>query len=797
MAWIKNIKTGETEEVTEERLRQVATDPNFRAIVVSERGEVGTVPVSHLTTGGVLGAGMQLATGAQVEEQRTDPALVALGATPEGIRERQERNEVISTAGEAVGILGSVLATGGAAGAAQVGGRGVVAGAGRLGLGALRATPAALVARGGRVVEQGLAASTGGGLGARIAAGVTAGAGEGALWGAGHAVSEAAIQDHDLTAERLLAHVKTGSMLGGAAGGLFVGGKAALTSLAPKVAQWTPAALNKATKPEAIEDFISSTAFQAAKGPGAGKKFVERAKRVFGDQALPKVGRNLLDEGIVTQTSTLAEISQAAGMKAKEWGRKIGSVLKRLDDEAEISLRPSRKVLSEKLEKDVLAKLDGSKLPDLQRMGATVRRRLDPFLAEGQFARTVEADRIRFSDLHAMRAELDDLIFRTDRASPVIEELRSARAIIEGVTEKAAANASKRLGDDVASAYKNAKEKFASMKIGQEMAEDAASRLDTNRNFSLSDMLVTQAAGMGEIMATGDIDPSTLAMAFLAGRVHRMVRTRGAAFTAATLNQASTFVKTGTIQKVAETGAKRTKGAVSKFFNLADEARKRGRRLVAPAAVKLEEPEPLSAVYNRKAAEHREFIGNPSLLAHRTTEIIGGADQVTPRTSMAIGATAVRAASFLQQKMPTPKVRASDIFAHIDPLQRVPDSEMAKYLRYAKAVEDPMSVISDFADGTVTREAAEALREVYPRMFAELETQITEQITARKEPLPYDATLRLSILLDRALHPSLEPKFIARAQMVHRKAKERRPPSERRVPDMAENQATEAQRASV
>lgn len=817
-------------------MAEVWTDPKtgkkFVAIV-DKFGEVSGIPLADLESGRAAKEGLKAASPAQVEERRkqkkfgegvvttvrsgaeavargatlglADPALVATGlATPEGLRERQARNEIVSVAGEAVGVLAPILATAGAGAApaagAQVAGRGALATAGRAGLGALRATPAAVLARGGRALETALAPAGSGAL-RRVAGSTVAAGAEGALFGAGQAASEAALEDTDLTAERILAHMKTGAVLGGTAGGLLTSGVAGLSKLVPKVAEWTPALLGKATKPQALEKFVGETAFAAGKGPAAGKKFVERAKRSFvkhGDDALAVIGRHGLDEGVVTKFSTVDDIARAATAKTREWGQKIGNTLRQLDDEAAIALRPNRAAIAKRLDDEVLRKLKTSKIPDFQNMARRMERTLDPFLAEGQFARTAVDARTSFTELHSIRRELDDLVYRTDRASPVIEELRKARAVIEDELERTADVASKRLGEDFAGAYTSAKEKFSAMKIFKEMSEDASARLDTNRNFSMSDMQVAQVAGAGEALTGGGLDLGSLAFGFAAGRVHRFVRQRGAAFVAGTLDRTSAFTKTNTLKAASDSVGSQTKSSVSKFFKLADEAKKTGKRLISPAAARLEEPEPLARRYQKKAAEHRRVIDNPAIFAQRATDIVGGAGSVAPRMSMAVTSTTKRAADFLAAKQPAPNRRASDVFAHLDKEPRVSETEMAKYLRYTKAVEDPLSVVKGFADGTVTREGAEVLREVYPNLFAEVDREITEQVVNRKEPLSYESTLRLSMLLDRPLHPSMEPKYIARAQMVHAaNRRPRQPPTERPAPDLAKQELTASQQAAV
>ena len=182
-----------------------------------------------------------------------DPIAKALGASPEGLRERKARHSGwITGTGEIGGLVGSALLTGG--GSLFV--RGGTAGAkAAVGTGAGAAAKAAIPAAAGRTTTQAIAGMTPAGLafrgsqaagrasvplGAKIA-GVEAaelatatglrgfagrmvpyaveGAAEGAAYGAGHAISMATLSEDPLTAEAFWSEVGSGALWGGAFGG--------------------------------------------------------------------------------------------------------------------------------------------------------------------------------------------------------------------------------------------------------------------------------------------------------------------------------------------------------------------------------------------------------------------------------------------------------------------------------------------------------------------------------------------------------------------------------------------------
>ncbi len=122
-----------------------------------------------------------------------DKILVdVVGEDPEAVRARAEANPLMHGGGIAIGAGGLAAATGGGAGLAL----------------------SRVV--GARAAAAGLGARTAGFLGGAVGTGV-----EGAVYGAGEAVSEAALGRTDVTAERLLAGAGAGGFWGAAIGGPF------------------------------------------------------------------------------------------------------------------------------------------------------------------------------------------------------------------------------------------------------------------------------------------------------------------------------------------------------------------------------------------------------------------------------------------------------------------------------------------------------------------------------------------------------------------------------------------------
>ena len=103
-------------------------------------------------------------------------------------------------------------------------------------------------------------------------------------------------------------------------------------------------------------------------------------------------------------------------------------------------------------------------------------------------------------------------------------------------------------------------------------------------------------------------------------------------------------------------------------------------------------------------------------------------------------------------------------------LGRVPwkpsQSEIQRFARSVRAADDPASVFEDLAGGNVAREATEALRAVYPQIYAEAANRLMARAAELSEQLPYQRVLKMAVLFDAPLVQNLIPERIAALQTV-------------------------------
>lgn len=119
-----------------------------------------------------------------------------------------------------------------------------------------------------------------------------------------------------------------------------------------------------------------------------------------------------------------------------------------------------------------------------------------------------------------------------------------------------------------------------------------------------------------------------------------------------------------------------------------------------------------------------------------------------------------RAVEFLAEKLP----KKPDLAGMVSDKWHPSDMEMRGFARYVAAVEDPHGVIERLSTGEVTPEDAEAMRAVYPEMYADVQRQIMMQLGEIQSKLPYQRRLALSIFSGVPTDPTLDPRVLSALQ---------------------------------
>lgn len=232
----------------------------------------------------------------------------------------------------------------------------------------------------------------------------------------------------------------------------------------------------------------------------------------------------------------------------------------------------------------------------------------------------------------------------------------------------------------------------------------------------------------------------------------------------------------------------RVSGAVRGFLRrgagATAEAARRGRRAAVLGG---------ATAYRERTRQLEEQARDlPSRIAEGTRDLSGA-----PRTQQALQTRAARAVAFLQRVRPSGRVPPGTLLA--GRAERLPStSEMERFLRYARAIDDPDTVLADLEAGRLSREGVEALREVYPALYQQITQRAIEALQELKTPPPYQERLQLGLLLGIPTDPSLTPAFLATIQQTHAIASAQQPQQQSaavtRAPDIAGQLASDTDR---
>lgn len=686
----------------------------------------------------------------------SDQAIANAGGR-EFLQKSQEYSPWLSVGGEVAGAVAPLLLSGGSS--SGVTGANLAARGGRVGATLARgAEVAGALPRGVAALGRGAEAFAGRGLAElgmaeagiasrAVRAGVS-GLVEGSLYGAGSAISEAAIQDHELTAEKVLAAMGHGAIVGGAgSGGLslagallargaqkIAGGVATLSDDAAKVATKIGQNTPKESVAQVLDDVARSKAIQAT---GATASEV-KALAAHGAEAEARVAKQVLED-----------LPEALGKKAR-------AVLSKgeIAEAAEISLAKKTSQLDTLLEK--AAKVEGPApdlVPMIQRARAEVLAPLEAM--PGREAEAAKVARLIDSleskapaSLEALRGVSAD-VAKQAAADPLKREIASR------LEETLIGEGEKRLGDmgaKWAAEYRAAKEAHAAAK----WIHDAASSAKET-GASLADragLVGGLALGAGAALAQGEVNPSTLAYAAAGGLAQGLARKYGAHGAAVLAKRAAEI---DGLRALATGVDDRITGAVGDFLS----------RSKTPLAAKADhapraDRRPLEARYAESTRHLGEFLANPE---PRARAAVAGVYESDPKLSDAVVQKAIEGANFLKSKLPPSQV-GSSVTPNADKTKPSP-GQMSEWLRYQKAVNDPASVLEDLRDLDVSPEGVEALKVVYPRIFAQAQAQMMTAVAERDasgKPLSYQQKIALGTLFDAPTDPSLEPGFVQMVQ---------------------------------
>lgn len=172
----------------------------------------------------------------------------------------------------------------------------------------------------------------------------------------------------------------------------------------------------------------------------------------------------------------------------------------------------------------------------------------------------------------------------------------------------------------------------------------------------------------------------------------------------------------------------------------------------------------LARAYKQRAEEIRNLTmlgpdGDPVMRPEARMALgraLAPVSAMSPTLADRAETVAARKVEFLSKKLPRrPDVAA--ISAGGPDTWQESDAEMRQWGRLAWAADNPDGVEQLLALGSITPEDAEAYREIYPERYRDLQLTIAARLPELQKKLPYRQRLALSIFTGNPVDPSLDP----------------------------------------
>ncbi|HLW78115.1 MAG TPA: hypothetical protein VKU44_00815 [Terriglobia bacterium] len=702
--------------------------------------------------------------------------------TAEDVREHlageKEAHPYLSTAAEIAGAAAPIILSGGTAAAPEVAGGAAVLGeaseAGILsklaeGIGSLGVAPRAVSALGDATEHAfaGVLGESGTVLGRATQAAAKAavrGIVEGGLFGAGQEISESTLANQDLTAERILSSVGHGALMGG----LLGAGVGAAGSLAKDAI----GALGGFS--EKLEEAAGSQAFGSLDAKGADGKAIARAGGAseLGNTWMDEVVRPRVEEkgplGAFMSNAEKQEETQAALNRIYGEVKEAAATTKATVDMADI-LKPIDDRIATFEGKigheDVVSKLQGLKdsigrVMGGEEAGAAERtpEQIRAFIAEhpdqvkwsaggspilpeaGPVAKTIS-----IPDMIARRQDLQDMAYRgrADPSTP-IQALREISGEWNGLIEKAMNEAS----DDSAAGteLRALNKRMQKMLVIKDILDRNEGRYAKNDTISLTSKIMG-ASSLAGGLASGNPVHALASIPMALGS--EAVKYHGNIAAALLLD------RLGTIGGVSQTVADETATMERAVDNvLAGKGRPR-----LPRAFKTD----LSEKRYKQEAERVQTLSQiaPGVVAGHLQDRTKPLATHLPNVAASVQQKATAATSYLASKLPPPDPSQSHLTPQLN--SKLPPAnavQRASFLRAVDAVEKgPSGILDKLSRGQVHPEDVEALKQVYPETFKEIQTMILQRCADRKEKVPYQTRVNLGNLFEMPTDPTLEPMF--------------------------------------
>lgn len=379
---------------------------------------------------------------------------------------------------------------------------------------------------------------------------------------------------------------------------------------------------------------------------------------------------------------------------------------------------------------------------------ASARKSLGKATAElDAKAATVGTPTLSYDEVWKLRQRVDaDIKNWSVTADPRAGAYRDLRGVLKGEVEKQAERTG--LAKEFSEANAGVSDWIKVEKIVKERAGMAAG----NRTVGLTDTISGTAGGTLGAVLGGGLGAAAGGLAF--GTVNKLIRSSAGDRLFSTLaNKASNW------RNVVQAG---DSAAISLSRKVAStvESKPVERSLTGLSSREAQD-------YDSQRKRLLERQGDQERMVAELDTQLAGVREIAPELTTATIAAGARGLAYLQDKLPqVPGYHDLQSEATKSKLD-VPDSQRAEWLRLAKSVLRPSSILADTKSGLLTPQQVEGVKSTAPALYSAMQVQALEKLTddASRGRVPsYEDRLRLSTLTGVPLDASLQPEVMSAYQ---------------------------------
>jgi len=383
-------------------------------------------------------------------------------------------------------------------------------------------------------------------------------------------------------------------------------------------------------------------------------------------------------------------------------------------------------------------RINGKVIPKMEKIAAEVddfSDRMRHFKVEPSEIGPPKQVPFTVKEMRSMRKTYDSIIKDFNNQLPETRSMiRDVRFKMENDIVDLMDHLSDKSGKDISKLYKDSKREYHLASMANEILEDT----------------MAGAAGNNLIPLTGYISASAGAQA---GGIGGAIAAAGGRTLAKKYGDNALALVLSKVQNNQVNALTKTSKAVDGFFNKKTAGVKSA--LINATTTKYEDKS-----YKEVAKEIEDFNSNVGARIEEMQQNNQLLQEAAPDTTEFLQNKIIQSSSFLMEKLPQDRSPMPE-FSDWEPSR----SEMDKFNRYRRAVEDPSTMLDSLEQGYMSTEEIEVLNEIYPSLKDLMEMGVVDKMATEK--LNYSQKVQLKNIFGIVTDTQLQPLNLVALQQMN------------------------------